>query len=454
MGVRATVKACLGIGLICAGVAQANPFETTLSNGMKVVVKEDHRASSVVSMVWYRAGSMDEVDGHSGLAHVLEHMMFKGTPHVPLGQFNAKISAMGGMDNAFTSYDYTAYFQQIPPKFLNDVMTLEADRMVNLNWVDDEFVRELAVVKEERRMRTDDQPRALVIEQLLSSAYREHSYRRPVIGWMQDLDAMRPNDARTWYKQWYAPNNATLVVVGDVTHEQVFDLARKNFGKIKARALPEKKDRSEPVQKGERRSIVKAPADLPYVALAWQAPTLRSPSDEDTHALAILAGILDGYEGARLSRELVQDKKIAVSVGAGYDRISRGPSLFILDGAPTPGHTVSEVETALREQIARIAAEGVSESELARVKAQVLAAHVYKQDSLMGQAMEIGSLESTGHSWQDEAALLEGLRKVSTQAVKAVAQKYFINDALTVTVLEPLPSNKPQGTANKPVHTR
>ena len=443
------------LATVTALPAQANPYETVLGNGMKVVVKEDHRAPSVVSMVWYRAGAIDEVDGHSGLAHVLEHMMFKGTKNVPLGQFNARIAAMGGMDNAFTSYDYTAYFQQVPSRSLGEVLSLEADRMVHLNWPDEEFKRELEVVKEERRMRTDDQPRALVMEQLMSSAFREHSYRRPVIGWMQDLDAMQPNDARNWYKDWYAPNNATLVVVGDVAHEQVFALAAQKFGKLAAGKLPSRREMYEPPQQGVRRSTIKAPADLPYVALAWQVPTLRRPTDDETHALTVLAGVLDGYDGARLGRELVRNSKTAVSAGAGYDGISRGPSLFILDGAPAPGFTVTDVETALRAQITRIQKEGISQAELDRVKAQVLAQRIYKNDSLMGQAMEIGMLETTGHSWRDEPAILEGIRRVTAEAVQSVANKYLQDDALTVATLDPLPvTQRPQARTAAMRHTR
>ncbi|MDD2875579.1 MAG: pitrilysin family protein, partial [Azoarcus sp.] len=223
----------VGIGLLLSLGAQANPFETTLANGMKVIVKEDHRAPSVVHMVWYRTGSMDEPEGVSGVAHMLEHLMFKGTKTLKAGEFNKRVAAVGGRDNAFTSKDYTAYFQQVPPSQLGQMMTLEADRMRNLVITDDEFARELAVVQEERRLRTDDQPRALVYEQLMSTAFQAHPYRRPVIGWMSDLDAMKPADARSWYRRWYTPNNAYLVVVGDVDHKSVFEMARERYGKLK-----------------------------------------------------------------------------------------------------------------------------------------------------------------------------------------------------------------------------
>ncbi len=430
----------LAMTTLGAAPAAANPFETTLDNGLKVIVKEDRRAPSVVHMVWYDVGSMDEPQGVSGVAHVLEHMMFKGTREVGPGEFNKRVAALGGRDNAFTSRDYTAYFQQVPPAHLGTVMALEADRMVNLVITDDEFARELEVVKEERRLRTDDRPRALVYEQLMATALQAHPYRRPVIGWMTDLETMRADDARAWYRNWYAPNNAWLVVVGDVDHREVFELARRHYGPIAARELPPRRIAGEPAPRGPRETTVQAPAELPYVALAWHAPALRDPAaDRNAYALDVLAAILSGYDGARLPRRLVRDERLAVSASAGYDGAGRGPALFYLDGAPAPGHSKADLEAALRDEIARIAREGVSEDELRRVKAQAVAAEVYKRDSLMGQAMEIGFLESAGLSWRDEAALLQGLRSVTAEEVQAVAREVFVDMTLTTARLDPLP---------------
>ncbi|MBP6500649.1 MAG: insulinase family protein [Thauera sp.] len=418
--------------------ALANPFETTLANGMKLIVKEDRRAPSVVHMVWYRAGAMDEPDGVSGVAHVLEHMMFKGTEDVGPGEFNKRVAAVGGRDNAFTGKDYTAYFQQVPPAHLPAMMALEADRMQNLVLTDDEFRRELEVVKEERRLRTDDQPRALVFEQLMATAYQAHPYRRPVIGWMPDLEAMQPDDARAWYRRWYAPNNAYLVVVGDVDHREVFREAEKHYGSLAADELPARRISPEPAQRGPRASVVKAPAELPYLAMAWQVPALRDPAnDREAYALQVLAAVLDGYDGARLTRRLVRDQQIAVSVGASYDTGNRGPALFYLHGVPAAGTTPEALQTALRAEIQRIRDEGISAEELARVKTQAVAAQVYKRDSLMGQAMEIGYLESAGMSWRDEATLLDGLRAVTADEVQAVARRYFDDDTLSTARLEP-----------------
>ena len=255
---------------------QANPFEKQLSNGLRVIVKEDRRAPTAVHMVWYRAGSMDETNGTTGVAHLLEHMMFKGTPSIGPGEFSRLVAAAGGRDNAFTSKDYTAYFQQVPKQKLALMMQLESDRMRHLNLDPKEFEQEIKVVMEERRLRTDDQPTAKLFEQLSAVAYQAHPYRVPVIGWMDDLENMTVHDARAWYQQWYVPNNAYVVVVGDVDHREVFRLAERYYGKLKPRALPERKPQREPEQQGVRRLTVKAPADLPVVLLAFKAPTLRA----------------------------------------------------------------------------------------------------------------------------------------------------------------------------------
>ena len=426
--------------LASAGPVLANPYETTLDNGMKVIVKEDRRAPSVVHMVWYGVGSMDEPEGVSGVAHMLEHLMFKGTEKVGPGEFNKRVAEIGGRDNAFTSRDYTAYFQQVPPARLGDMMMLEADRMANLKITDAVFAPERDVVKEERRLRTDDEPRALVYEQMMATAFQASPYGHPVIGWMTDLNAMTADDARAWHAHWYAPNNARLVVVGDVDHQAVFDLAQQYYGPIARRELPPRRISIEPEQRGPRDSVVRAPAELPYVTLAWRAPTLRDPADDhDVYALQVLAAVLDGYDGARLPRRLVHESRVAVSAGAGYDGTARGPSLFVLDGAPAPGKTTADVAAALRAEIAHIQADGIAQDELERVKTQTVADQVYKRDSLMGQAMEIGFLEASGLSWRDEPALLAGVRRVTAAEVQAVARKYFDDDALTRAQLDPLP---------------
>ncbi|MGD9551132.1 MAG: M16 family metallopeptidase, partial [Burkholderiaceae bacterium] len=292
-----------------AGAAQAQQF--TLANGMQLIVLPDRRAPTAVHMVWVRVGAMDEVDGTSGVAHVLEHMMFKGSKNVPPGEFSRRVAALGGQENAFTDRDFTGYYQQIPANRLAEVMRLEADRFAHNAWPDTEFRKEIEVVKEERRMRTEDQPRAVLAEQLFAMSFMVSPYRRPVIGWMTDLDAMTPDDVRAFHRQWYVPANAAVVVVGDVDVAQVRALAEKYYGRIPARAVPPRKPRAEPVQAGLRRIDVKAPAEQAFVALAFHVPTLRhvdalTEEDRDALALMALSEVLSGYDGARLERALTQ----------------------------------------------------------------------------------------------------------------------------------------------------
>ena len=416
----------------------ANPYETKLANGLRVIVKEDRRAPTAVHMVWYRAGSMDEKDGTSGVAHVLEHLMFKATKTLKSGEFNKRVAEAGGRDNAFTSRDYTAYFQIVPKGALPEMMKLEADRMANLTLDAKEFAAEIKVVMEERRLRTDDNPQGLVHESLNSTLFQAHPYRRPVIGWMNDLENMTWQDARDWYRQWYAPNNAYVVVVGDVDHREVFRLAQKFYGPHKAKALPERKPQNEPEQAGVRRVTVKAPAKLPYLAMAWKAPKLRDvQKDRDPYALEVLAAVLDGHDASRFSKNLVRGSRIAQSAGAGYDGSLRGEATFTLDGQPAEGKTIAELEAALRAELKRIQDEGVSAEELARVKTQSIAAQTYKRDSLMAQAMEIGGIEATGLNWRDVDTLLEKLKTVTAEEVQAVAKKYFTDDTLSIAVLDP-----------------
>ena len=423
-------------------LAHAETYEKTLSNGLKVIVKEDHRAPVLVQQVWYRAGSMDETSGTTGVAHVLEHMMFKGTKSVPPGEFSKRIAAAGGRENAFTHYDYTAYFQQLHKDKLPLAMKLESDRMQNLVLSDKEFAKEIQVVMEERRMRTDDEPHSVLFEQLMATAFLEHPYHHPIIGWMSDLKAMTAADARTWYQRWYAPNNATLVVAGDVDANKVFAMAEKYYGGFKAHKLPERRQFTEPAQIGIKRITVKAPAELPLLVMAYRAPVLRdAKKDTLPYALEMLAGVLDGNAAARLNKTLVREKQIAVSAGAGYDSTARGPVLFTLEATPANGKTVAEMETALREEITKIIKDGISEDELARVKAQVTASEVYKLDSVFYQAMQIGQLESIGMSYKDIPVMLEHLRAVTAQQVQEAARDILKDDNLTVAVLDPQPLN-------------
>ncbi|ATA56560.1 M16 family metallopeptidase [Variovorax boronicumulans] len=428
--------------------AAPGPQQFTLANGMTVIVQTDRRSPTAVQMVWVRVGSMDEVDGTTGVAHVLEHMLFKGTKSVPAGEFSRRVAALGGQENAFTMRDATGYYQQIPVGSLEQVMKLESDRFANNQWPDDEFKREIEVVKEERRLRTDDQPRALLGEQQSAAVFTASPYRRPVVGWMSDLESMTPADARAFFQRWYVPANAVLVVAGDVDVARVRALAEKYYGSIPARAVPERKPRTEPAQRGIRRLEFKAPAEQAYVSLAFRVPQLTNIDDanSDAWALVVLSAVLDGYAGARLDRALTQGPgRVADSAGAYAGFIGRGPQLFMLDGVPAAGKTAETVEAALRAQVARVAKEGVGEAELARVKTQWVASETYKRDSVMAQARELGSNWIQGLPLDASERIVARLQAVTAAQVQAVAAKYFGDDQLTVATLRPLPPEPKRG---------
>jgi zinc protease len=430
-----------------APVATVQAQQFTLANGMTLIVKPDRRAPTAVHMLWVRVGSMDEVDGASGVAHVLEHMLFKGTPTVPAGEFSRRVAAMGGRENAFTNRDYTGYYQQIPSSRLEDVMKLESDRFAHNQWPDEEFKKELEVVKEERRMRTEDNPRALMNEALNAAVFVASPYRRPVVGWMSDLEAMTPDDARAFYQRWYVPANAAVVVAGDVDVAQVKALAEKYYGSLPSRALPLRKPRIEPVQTGTKRIAFKAPAEQATVTLAYKVPSYQAgvnPKDDaDALALTVMSAVLDGYSGARLERALTQGPdRVADSAGSDNGLWGRGPQLFMLMGIPAQGKTAQQVEDALKAQVARIAREGITEAELSRVKTQWVAGEVYKLDSLFNQARELGTQWAQGLALDASDKLIAQLRMVTAEQVQSVAQRYFGEDALTVAHLLPQPLDK------------
>ena len=423
--------------------ARAQVSEFLLDNGMKVVVKEDHRAPVVVSQVWYKVGSSYEPDGVTGISHALEHMMFKGTEKYGPGEFSRIISALGGNENAFTSRDYTAYFETLSVDHLERALELEADRMRNMLLDPAEFAKEIEVVKEERRLRTEDKPSGKVYEQFNAVAWRVSPYRNPVIGWMNDLENMTIEDLADWYRRWYAPNNATLVVVGDVQPEAVREMAERHFGSLETSEIPPLKPAVEPEQAGETRVVVKAPARQPYLMMGYKTPIIgRSKEAWEPYALYVLSSVLDGGDSARLSRELVRGSGIAASAGADYGSYSRLPGMLLLDGTPRDGHTVAEVEKALREAVARLRDELITEDELKRVVTQAVASKVYKDDSLFYQAMEIGVLETIGLDWRLLDKEIDALKAVTPEQVRMVAQRYLVDENLTVATLEPLPMDQ------------
>ncbi|AMM25360.1 M16 family metallopeptidase [Variovorax sp. PAMC 28711] len=426
---------------VAAPAGEARPQQFTLSNGMTLIVKPDRRSPTAVQMVWVRVGSIDEVDGTSGVAHALEHMMFKGTKTVKPGEFSRTVAALGGRDNAFTTRDYTGYYEQIPEGKLEAVMKLDADRFANNQWADNEFKNEISVVKEERRMRTEEQPRALLGELQNATVWTASPYHRPVVGWMSDLEAMTPDDVRDFHRRWYLPANAAIVVAGDVDVARVRALAEKYYGRIPARAVPIRKPRVEPEQRGIRRVEFKAPAEQSYVSLAFRVPQVPDlDAESDGWALLVLSAVLDGYAGSRLDRALTQGPdRVADAAGASVGLISRGPQVFNLSAVPAAGKTTDQVEAALRAQVARVAKDGVGEAELARVKTQWVAGQTFELDSVMAQARELGSNWVQGLPLDANDRVIARLQAVTAAQVQTVAGKYFGDDQLTVATLRPLP---------------
>jgi len=425
--------------------------EHVLGNGLKVLVKEDHRSPVVVSQVWYKVGSSYEPNGITGISHMLEHMMFKGTDKHAAGEFSRIIAENGGDENAFTGQDYTAYFQTMEASRLAVSFELEADRMRHLHLLPEELKKELEVVTEERRMRTDDNPQSKMEEHFNAMAFTNSPYKNPVIGWPADIANYKVEDLQAWYQQWYAPNNATLVVVGDVKPQAVFDLAEKYFSALKPSEIKPLKPQTEVEQLGVRKMTIKVPAKLPSIVMGYKVPVLKTASPEwEAYALEVLAGVLDGGGSARLATNLVRGKQIAVSAGAGYDLTSRMSDLFKLEATPAEGKTVWDMEAALKTEIAKVQRELISPEELQRIKAQVLASAVYERDSNFYQAMQIGMLETVGIGWHKLDEYVEKVHQVTAQQVQDVARKYLIEDHLSVAYLEPLPINDSQAARQAP----
>lgn len=436
------IKTLAWIALIIPSLTFADVSEFELDNGLKLIVKEDHRAPVVVSQVWYKVGSSYEHNGITGISHVLEHMMFKETKNLKPNEFSQIISENGGEQNAFTGRDYTAYFQKLHKDRLEVSFKHEADRMRNLVISEDELLKEREVVAEERRMRTDDNPKSMLRESFNATAFVNSPYHHPVIGWMSDINHYQADDLRAWYQKWYAPNNATVVVVGDVEPKAVLALAKQYFAPLQPEQIATLKPQIEVEQKGIREIKVKAPAELPYLMMGWKIPVVATASESNAwepYALEVMAGILDGGNSARFAKELVREQQVATSVGAGNSLFSRLKDLFMVAGTPANGKTVDELKSAVIEQIERIKNEPVTQQELDRVKAQVVAEAVYERDSVFYQAMQIGMLETIGLDWKLSDQYVENVNAVTAEQIQAVAKKFFIDDKLTTAELVPLP---------------
>jgi zinc protease len=407
--------------------------EAVLDNGLKVLLLEDHKSAAVTFQVWYRVGSRNEIDGKSGLAHFLEHMLFKGTPKIGPEQYSRIIAENGGNSNAFTTPDHTVYFATMSREKIGVEIELEADRMTNSLLNGKYFEPEKMVVMEERRLRTEDNPAAALGEVMAAVAYSVYPYRRPVIGWMSDILNLSRDDLRRFYQTYYAPNNAFIVVVGDFDSESILAKIKQEFGKIQKGPEPPKVTLEEPPQRGERRTALKKEAELPMVASYYHAPNLQSA---DGFALDLLSVILAAGRSSRLYQDLVYHKQIATGVEADYDGISIGPSIFSVSAQVMPDKGPAEVERAIDELIAKVRAEPVGERELQKAKNQVEAAFVFGQDSIFGQAMRIGQFESVAQ-WQWINSYLPGIRAVTAADVLRVAKKYLDPDRRTVGTLIP-----------------
>lgn len=454
INMRFYILLCTFIFIIISNssLAESKVHEYKLANGLKVFIKEDHRVPAVVTEVWYKVGSSYEPNGITGISHALEHMMFKGTSKYGPGQFSKIIAENGGEENAFTSFDYTAYYQMIDPKKLPISLQLEADRMRNLSLKPEEFVKELEVIKEEKRLRTDDNPQSYTYERFLAAANVASPYHHPVIGWMWDLKDMNANDLRGWYEKWYAPNNAILVIVGDVKPEETIKLVQQNFGPLKPSQLPELKRHEELNDVGARRVVVKTPAKLPVLIIGYNTPALKTAENKaDAYALDVLQAILNGGNSARLPSLFVRGKQIATDVDASYDIFSRLDNVFTISAIPAPAHTTQELENAIFDQIKDLQTKLVDNRELSRVKAQVIANRIYEKDSILNQANEIGSLEAVSLSWRDADAYVQHINQVTAKQVQEVAKKYLVPARLTVATLKPLPINP--ATQDKPIVT-
>ncbi|HEY4485988.1 MAG TPA: pitrilysin family protein [Nitrospiria bacterium] len=415
--------------------AQTPPIQVrTLSNGLTVMLIEEHKAPVVTLQVWFRAGSRNEVSGKTGVAHLTEHMMFKGTAKYGKGEYSRRVAKNGGTENAFTGKDYTAYFQNISSARIGPALELEADRMANLQIDAKEFQLERGVVKEERRMRTEDDPQSLVVEYLYAAAFMVHPYHSPVIGWMSDLDNLERNDVVAFYKRHYSPNNAILVIAGDINPGKLLPTIQQTFGRV-PRGFADPAPRiTEPEQNGERRVVVHREAQLPFVMAGYRVPNF---SHKDNYALTVLAGLLSSGKSSRLYRRLVYEQKLALDAGGEYQNLSAHPDLFYVYAVPQPGRTPEELEKALYGELDRLKTEPADDRELQKVKNQIEAAFIMGRDSNFNLAMQAGMAEAVGAGIAYQESYVEQIRKVTAEEVREAAKTYLTEARRTVGILIP-----------------
>lgn len=423
--------------LSCQTLGQVQEFH--LKNGLKILVKEDHRSPVAVSMLWYNVGSADEPGGITGVSHAIEHMMFKGTTKYKQGEFSRIIASLGGQENAFTTNDYTGFYERIAANHLAQCFELEADRMQNLLLDPAEFAKEIKVIQEERRMRTDDNPQGLTFERLFSTAHLTAPYNHPVIGWMSDLKQMSVDDLKSWYQTYYRPNNATLVVVGDVKPQEVYTLAERYFGKIPAKPVPARRSQMEPPALGKKWVEVNAPAQLPLLMMGYMTPSVKTAKIAwEPYALELLTAIMDAGDSARLNKHLIKGSQVASGVDVYYNLYSRYPSEFVFMASPSMDHSMEDLQREIQNQINALKTTLVSKTELDRVKKQIIAQKTFEKDAIFSQAMELGLLETVGIGWRASTSYTKSIEQVTPEQILQVAKKYFTENNLTVAVLNPI----------------
>jgi zinc protease len=411
--------------------------ETVLDNGLKVLLLEDHKSPAVTFQVWYRVGSRDEKDGKSGLSHFLEHMMFKGTDKVKPEEYARIIAKNGGRSNAFTSSDVTVYFATMSREKIDIAIELEADRMANALLGETFFEAEKKVIQEERRLRTEDNPVSALSEVASAVAFLVHPYRRPVVGWMQDIENLSRQDLVDHYKTYYVPNNAYVIVVGDFSTEQILPKIKAAFEKIPRGAEPPRVAVEEPPQSGERTVTLKKEAELPFLLAFYHAPTLKSA---DSFALDVLSVVLAGGRSSRLYHELLYQKRIVRSIDADYSGVSIDPAGFSVTAQLMPQKEPAEIAREIDGVLEKTKAELIADRELQKAKNQIEAAFVFAQDSIFGQALKIGYYEAVG-GWRLMDAYLQGIRKVTREDIRRVAKTYLERDRRTVGTMIPLKQN-------------
>ncbi len=413
-------------------------FETTLKNGLKVIIREDHRAPMVMTQIWYKVGSADESGNTLGISHVLEHMMFKGTSKVPNDEFTRISRIYGGSINAATFTNYTNYYQLYPKAYFPMALELEADRMSNLLLRQQDFEPEIKVVMEERRQRTEDNPRSRAFERFKWISYPTSHYRQPVIGHMKTLNNIQLNDVKQWYKTWYTPNNAILVIVGDVESEQALLQVQKYFADTPSRATPQRNDVLEFEHLGYRHMEINTDVQVPNLYMTWNVKSLASAiNPQDAYALTIIRSLLDSGISSRLQDRLVRDRKLLTSVSVSYDPYNRGDSLFSISALPANGVSFEDAQKAIQAEVDALKTEDIPKHELERITTRFVSNLIYNQDSIAGQAKMIGNLEVNGLSYRLMDELPKYYENVSMSDIQRVANSYFIRENLSTLYLAP-----------------